>query len=160
MKMKGVIVLGFILLITTGAEVSRAGDNKFSRWSLKGLKGVGVIVGDMEPEVERAGLTQASIQTDVELKLRLAGIPLLSEEVSGYIFTSSSTFFLLPLVTGPSTSMWHFSSVSSWPVTGKFLFPRLHGRCCISAWSARTRSAKLRTTLRTWLTNSLTHTCH
>ena len=93
MKMKGVIVLGFILLITTGAEVSRAGDNKFSRWSLKGLKGVGVIVGDMEPEVERAGLTQASIQTDVELKLRLAGIPLLSEEVSGvYLYVLVDVF--------------------------------------------------------------------
>ena len=44
---------------------------------MKGLKGVGVIVEDQKPEVEQSGLVTSTIQTDVELKLRQAGIPVL-----------------------------------------------------------------------------------
>ena len=47
--------------------------------SLKGLQGVMVSVQSLEPEVEKAGLTMHDIIRDVELKLRIAGIPVLSE---------------------------------------------------------------------------------
>ena len=45
--------------------------------SLRGLKGVRVTVEDLYPEAEGAGLTRSQLQTDAELKLRLAAIPIL-----------------------------------------------------------------------------------
>jgi hypothetical protein len=57
-----------------------AADDQSSRESLKGLPGVFVIVDDLEPGVEKAGLTKADIQSEVEQELRLAGIAILSRE--------------------------------------------------------------------------------
>jgi ferredoxin-fold anticodon binding domain-containing protein len=48
--------------------------------TLKGLQGVYVIIEDLEPEVEKLGLTRQQLQTDVELKLRQNSIKVLSEE--------------------------------------------------------------------------------
>jgi hypothetical protein len=48
--------------------------------SFKDLHGVGIVLEPLSPEVETAGLRQTDIQTDVELKLRLAGIPVLSRD--------------------------------------------------------------------------------
>ena len=41
-----------------------AHDDKYSRESLRGLRGVQVVVEDLRPEVEQAGLTKAMIRTD------------------------------------------------------------------------------------------------
>ena len=51
-----------------------------ARETLRGLKGVQVVVEDMDPDVERDGLTKSQLQTDVELRLRKAGIQVLKEE--------------------------------------------------------------------------------
>jgi len=48
--------------------------------SMKGLIGVHVIVQQPSQEAEKDGLTKASIQTDVEVKLRSAGIRVLTRE--------------------------------------------------------------------------------
>lgn len=48
--------------------------------SMKGLIGVHVIVQQPSEEAEKDGLTKASIQTDVEVKLRVAGIRVLTRE--------------------------------------------------------------------------------
>ena len=55
--------------------MARAARNESERQTLKGLKGVRVVVADMHPEAEPR-LTRAVIQTDVEQQLRLAGIPI------------------------------------------------------------------------------------
>ena len=47
---------------------------------LSGLKGMDVIVEDLNPAGKEIGLSKERIQTDVELKLRLAGIKVLSKE--------------------------------------------------------------------------------
>ena len=47
---------------------------------LYNLKGVGVAVETIRPEIEKDGLTQAQLKMDVEQMLRLAGIKVLSEE--------------------------------------------------------------------------------
>lgn len=60
-----------------------ADDTERSRRALRGLKGVGVVVDGLKPEVEQNGLTASAIQTDVELKLRQAGIPVLDSDESG-----------------------------------------------------------------------------
>jgi hypothetical protein len=45
------------------------------KYNLRGLSGVRVLVRDIDREVEKDGLRTADVQTDVELQLRLAGIP-------------------------------------------------------------------------------------
>jgi hypothetical protein len=52
-------------------------DDETSRKSLKGVKGVQVVVESIKPEIEKDGLTTTQVQTDVELKLRLAGLNVL-----------------------------------------------------------------------------------
>ena len=62
------------LLITSLSRSVYAGDNAEERKTLKGLSGVSVLVDDLDDEIERLGLTKKNVQTDVELRLRKAGI--------------------------------------------------------------------------------------
>jgi hypothetical protein len=47
--------------------------------SLAGLNGVGIVVEDIDPAIEREGLTSTQIQKDVKERLSTAGIKILSE---------------------------------------------------------------------------------
>ena len=47
--------------------------------SLQGLRGVHVTVANLMPDIEKDGLQKSSILTDVELKLRMVGIKVLTE---------------------------------------------------------------------------------
>jgi hypothetical protein len=49
------------------------------RQSLKGVKGVFITVEPLAPEIERDGLTQRLIRKSVEVRLRRAGIKVLSK---------------------------------------------------------------------------------
>jgi hypothetical protein len=60
--------------------LSFALDDEYSRESLRGLRGVHVIVEVLRPAVKKGGLTEAMIRTDTELKLRLAGIRVLTQD--------------------------------------------------------------------------------
>ena len=57
-------------------------DSERTRATLRGIEGVRVVIEGLESEVERAGLTTQQLQTDVELRLRLAGIRVLTDEES------------------------------------------------------------------------------
>jgi hypothetical protein len=48
--------------------------------SLKGLEGVEVLIEELKPDLEDFNLTMIQIQADVELKLRMGGIEVLSKE--------------------------------------------------------------------------------
>jgi hypothetical protein len=48
--------------------------------SLKGLKGVEVLIEELNPDLENLNLTMIQIQSDVESKLRNAGVQVLSKE--------------------------------------------------------------------------------
>jgi hypothetical protein len=48
--------------------------------SLRGLRGVEVLIEELNPDLENLNLTMIQIQSDVELKLRNAGIQVLSKE--------------------------------------------------------------------------------
>jgi predicted secreted protein len=50
-------------------------DTENTRRSLRGLDGVEVLIEPLPTQVEQAGLTTSTVRTDVELKLRQAGIP-------------------------------------------------------------------------------------
>jgi hypothetical protein len=56
--------------------VTQAGadDDPTSRETLRGLIGVRVVVAQLDPAVQRLGLSMPQVQTDVELRLRAAGI--------------------------------------------------------------------------------------
>ena len=55
-------------------------DGKSNRATLQGLKGVGVLVENLAPDVEKEGLVKSQIQTDVESRLRAAGVKVLTKE--------------------------------------------------------------------------------
>jgi len=68
------------LLFAAGPPVQA--DAEFDRQSLVGLKGVYILIEDINPEVERDGLSRVTRQTDVDLKLRQAGITVYTREQS------------------------------------------------------------------------------
>src|SRR6266516_1438415 len=74
----GLAVLGGLLGLP--ALGSCADDGDFARATLRGLQGVYVLIEDITPENERAGLTTQQLQTDVEGQLRHAGMPVLTKE--------------------------------------------------------------------------------
>jgi len=48
--------------------------------SLRGLQGVAVLVESLYPNTKKAGLTRSQLQTEVEVELRKAGIPVLTKD--------------------------------------------------------------------------------
>ena len=73
---------GAVLVALLGllATPSWAGDSPWNRATLRGLPGMAVLVEALTPQVERTGLTRNQLQTDVELRLRQAGIRVLTSE--------------------------------------------------------------------------------
>ena len=59
---------------------SMGGDPKFNRNSLKDIQSFYVSVERLAPEIEQDGLTQKSIQDDVQMQLRGAGIETVPEK--------------------------------------------------------------------------------
>src|SRR5438445_108872 len=74
----GLAVLGGMIGLA-GVE-SWAADTEATRATLRGLRGVGVLVEPLDPDVERAGLTTLQLQTAVEGQLQKAGIPVFTTE--------------------------------------------------------------------------------
>ncbi len=58
-------------------------DSKWSRETLRGIKGVSVVVEAIDPEIEKAGLTQKQIRTDVQLKFLLTRLNVFTPETGG-----------------------------------------------------------------------------
>lgn len=55
-------------------------DDALQRATLAGLTGVRIFVGNIDSDAEKAGLNQSTLQTDVEVRLRHAGIRVLTED--------------------------------------------------------------------------------
>lgn len=72
-----VVLFGFIGL---SASRSWANDGQYERATLRGLQGVSVLVEGMDTDAQRIGLSPGQVQTDVELRLRQAGIPVLTQK--------------------------------------------------------------------------------
>ena len=72
------ILVCLCLIVVPASKVFS--ENSLKRKALKGLQGVHVVVGEIRPEAEQAGLYGNRIQTDVELRLRKAGIRVLTQE--------------------------------------------------------------------------------
>ena len=75
------IILSFFLFLESSILAINGLSN---RATLRGLKGVGVLVEKLPLEVEQEGLKRDQLQMEVESKLRTAGIKVLTkEEASG-----------------------------------------------------------------------------
>ncbi|MDH4207166.1 MAG: hypothetical protein OEV45_16720 [Desulfobacteraceae bacterium] len=82
-KYKHIIFIMVLVVVFSLAEMSSstfASDLKPDRESLKNLKGVYVNVQDVQRDLLQAGLSKDQIRTDIELKLRAAGIKVLTQK--------------------------------------------------------------------------------
>ena len=65
------------LLLGCGTSLF-AGDSEADRQTLKGITGVKVVIGQISQDALHDGLSASQIQTDVELRLRKAGVKVIS----------------------------------------------------------------------------------
>ena len=78
--MKTVLAALTLLSTTVVSPLVGQGDDETSRATLAGLTGVYVLVEQISDEAQRDGLDTTQIRTDVELKLRQAGITVLTRQ--------------------------------------------------------------------------------
>lgn len=62
-------------LLVASAGTSRADDKNYDRDTLRGITSVPVLIEQLDPDAISHGLTSDQLQTDVELRLRKAGLP-------------------------------------------------------------------------------------
>jgi hypothetical protein len=74
-----VVVIALVMLFTT---VSHSAESE--REALCGLKGLYVVVENVQPQVERLGLSKNEILKDVELRLQTAGVKIMAKNVEKY----------------------------------------------------------------------------
>ena len=80
MKMKMWLMVLIAILLSIPLESLFAINGKSNLATLRGLKGVGVLVENLLPEVEKEGVIKNQLQIEIELKLRTAGIKVLTKE--------------------------------------------------------------------------------
>lgn len=71
--------LMLVILYIATASIATA-QRSLGRETLRGLRGVKVSIDNFVPEAEKEGLSKSQLQVDVELRLRKAGIRVLTEE--------------------------------------------------------------------------------
>ncbi len=82
-NLKRYFLLGAIIFITfVSYSSAKCDDDETSRSTLKGLKAVFTLVDSLRSDVSEHGLTINDLRTDIELKLRLANIAVLSDDDS------------------------------------------------------------------------------
>jgi hypothetical protein len=73
-------ILSSLMALAALPPVLAIEDDEYARSTLRGLPGVYVAVVALDPDVQQDGLTKATLQADAELRLRMAGINVLSRE--------------------------------------------------------------------------------
>ncbi len=77
---KWLILLMVVAMILTLDSPIFGVNGRSNRATLRGLKGVGILVEQLPPEVEREGLVRNQLQVETESKLRMAGVKVLTKE--------------------------------------------------------------------------------
>src|SRR3989449_9257919 len=138
--MKTVLAALALLFATAVSPLLGQGDDESTRMTLAGVHGVRVVVRvSASAEVQKDGLSQSQLQTDVEVKLRQTGITVLGQQeaqsgpwlnVNFSTLNVSSTNAMgmyavcmstelhqwVRLARNPSVRVW----VSTWSATGQF----------------------------------------
>src|SRR2546428_13527539 len=79
--MKTALAALALLFVTAISPLLGQGDDESTRMTLTGVHGVRVVVRLSDSaEVQKDGLSQSQLQTDVEIKLRQTGITVLSQQ--------------------------------------------------------------------------------
>jgi hypothetical protein len=97
-----------IVAFAVAATAVASNDDKTSRQSLKGIKEFYVLVEPLHQEVEQKGLTESLIRTEVELKLRQAGIRIVpldeGRKISGrpYLYVNTNVY-------RDTSGLWNFN---------------------------------------------------
>jgi hypothetical protein len=84
------LVLPLVLVTVRPA----AADDVLSRQTLRGISGISVVVENLKEQARQGGLHEEDIRTDVELKLRLAGVKVLTAPESTALPGSPHCMFL------------------------------------------------------------------
>ena len=98
-----------VALFVCSIAQATASDSEIDRASLKGLQGVFVLVEDLNPPEEQAGLKSADLQADAEQKLQAAGIPLLSKTQNIDTPGMPTLYISVSVASSSSTDLWPFS---------------------------------------------------
>ena len=77
---QAMICVAAVFLIGFTFPSVQASDSEISRKSLQGISAISVEVEDLSDGAKALGLSAETIRTDVELKLRLAGIRVVTED--------------------------------------------------------------------------------
>ena len=96
-------------LLLCSVAPATASDSEIDRASLKGLQGVFVLVEDLNPPEEQAGLKTADIQADAEQQLKAAGIPLLSKTQNIDTPGMPTLYISVSVASSTTTDVWPFS---------------------------------------------------
>ena len=129
-------VLGIIVVLTLSSSSVFAAKQKFSQPTFGGLEGVYLAVEDLNPEIEQDGLTTNHIKGDIEQRLRLAGIKVLSEEEwkkeegSPYLYVNAH---IMKVMNGV-----YVFNISTAFIQEVHLVQRSHIKVPASIWSAET----------------------
>jgi hypothetical protein len=96
-------------LLVCSIAPAMASDSEIDRASLKGLQGVFVLIEDLNPPEEQAGLKTADIQADAEQQLKAAGIPLLSKTQNIDTPGMPTLYISVSVASSTTTDLWPFS---------------------------------------------------
>lgn len=83
--MKRHLLIALLLILTSTFLVGASG-----RSTLKGLKHFNVVIEDLEPAAEQAGLSRDRLKTDVELRLRRARLPVAEGHQDAFLYVHIS----------------------------------------------------------------------
>jgi len=96
-------------LISICPAIAHALDTEGTRQTLKGLRGVYVIVEDLQPNMQKysskAGLTKDELQSDIERQLRERGIRALSRDE--WMKTPGKPIFYVSVNTHETEKYWY-----------------------------------------------------
>jgi hypothetical protein len=86
-----------IAVLVACSAARAAADSEAERRTLAGLPGVYVHIAPTEEQLVKSGIDEAALRTEVELQMRVAGVPLLTQEQSlhtpgiPWLFLATST---------------------------------------------------------------------
>src|ERR1051326_4291773 len=106
---KLLVTLALLFLAVVSPLVGQA-DDETSRATLVGLPGVYVLVETVADEAQRDGLDTLQVRTDVEVKLRQAGIRVLSKEE--WLSTAGAPYLYVNIQTAKNNLRLYAVSVS------------------------------------------------
>jgi hypothetical protein len=128
----GLAVLGSLIGLPALGRCADDGD--FARATLRGLQGVYVLIEDLPPESERAGLTTQQLHTDVEWQLRHAGIPVLTKDQAFRVQGAPYLYVYVHLLPHP-IGLTAYSSLVE--VNQGALLDRNGSSASVSTWSVQ-----------------------